>query len=91
MSSSKALIRINVILEDILAKAGGKVTMTELLQEKDEFISASMTAVPKELSRRLLRAVKQPPAAAGLPSQKDLPAHLLQPGSSQCSDQGSHP
>ncbi|CAK9035720.1 unnamed protein product, partial [Durusdinium trenchii] len=64
-------LRINVILADILAKAGGKVTMAELLQEKDDFISAAMTAVPKELSRRLLRAVKKPPAAAGRLSQID--------------------
>jgi len=58
-------------LEDILAKAGGKVSMAELLQEKDEFIAATMTVVPKELSRRLLLAVNKPQAPAGRPAQID--------------------
>eukprot|EP00435_Cladocopium_sp_Y103_P048428 s1187_g14.t1 len=64
MSSSTAL-------EDILAKAGGKVSMAELLQEKDEFIAATMTVVPKELSRRLLLAVNKPQAPAERPAQID--------------------
>ena len=64
-------ISINVILEDILAKAGGKVSMAELLQEKDEFISATMTVVPRELSRRLLLAVKKPQVPTGRPAQID--------------------
>lgn len=64
-------ISINTLLEDILAKAGGKVTMTELLQQKDDFVSASMAVVPKELSRRLLLAVSKPPPDAGMPERID--------------------
>ena len=39
--------------------------------EKDEFISATMPVVPRELSRRLLLAVKKPQAPTGRPAQID--------------------
>ena len=64
-------ISINIILDDIQAKASNKISMSELLEEKDEFVAATMSAVPKELSRRLLLAVNKPQAHAGRPAQID--------------------
>ncbi|CAL1161192.1 unnamed protein product [Cladocopium goreaui] len=64
-------ISINIILDDIQAKASNKISMSELLEEKDEFVAATMSAVPKELSRRLLLAVNKPQAHARRPAQID--------------------
>lgn len=64
-------LTVPVLFQDILAKANGKITMAELLQEKDEFVAATMVAVPKELSRRLIATVKMPKLAPGLPTSID--------------------
>ena len=43
-------ISIKVVLDDVLAKANGKISMAELVQEKDAFIAATMAVVPHKSS-----------------------------------------
>ena len=59
-------ISIKVVLDDVLAKANGKISMAELVQEKDAFIAATMAVVPQ-----LLSAVKKPQLASGRPATID--------------------
>lgn len=40
---------IKVVLDAVLARTAGSVTMADLVQERDEFIAATMAAVPREL------------------------------------------
>ena len=57
-------LSVTVLLQDILAKSNGQITMAQLMEEKDQFISATMSAVPKELSRRQLASMNMPKLAS---------------------------
>lgn len=64
-------LSINHVQEAILARSAGKLTISELAMRKDDVLSATMAAVPKELSRRLVHAVNKQPPGAGQPQQID--------------------
>ena len=56
---------VGELLKEVFHRGGGKVTMAELEEARDDFISASMAIVPRELSRRLVSAVANPAKEQG--------------------------
>ena len=69
-------LTIQPLLEKVVSRAAGKISMEEALAVKDDFIAEAMSAIPKELSKRLVAAVKKGSAveskvADALPSEID--------------------
>ena len=56
---------VGELLKEVFHSGGGKVTMAELEEARDDFISVSMATVPRELSRRLVFAVANPAKEQG--------------------------
>ena len=51
-------LTVATIMKDVLSVSTGQLTEEELNDKKDDFISAAMKLIPKELATRLVSAVK---------------------------------
>ena len=50
-------LTIQPLLQAVVSRSDGRLTMEACLASKDDFIAAAMETIPKELSKRLLQAV----------------------------------
>lgn len=51
-------LTVSTIMKDVLSVSTGQLTEEELNDKKDDFVSAGMKLIPKELATRLVSAVK---------------------------------